>query len=120
MRSYASAASNATQPTLFEPMILSILLAQQKKIMRLEKALDAQPSKLRKLEDGCLMFTLLTLAKLLLGNHEKRERIKQTDNFQQCIYVSGEQTALEGLIDRLCRNQKIASWNFVQKYVSQR
>jgi hypothetical protein len=40
-RSYASAASNATRPILFEPMVLSILLAQQKKIMRLEKALDA-------------------------------------------------------------------------------
>lgn len=40
-RSYASAGSNATQPILFEPMVFSILLSQQKKIMRLEKALDA-------------------------------------------------------------------------------
>ncbi len=40
-RSYASAGSNATQPILFEPMVISILLSQQKKIMRLEKALDA-------------------------------------------------------------------------------
>jgi len=40
-RSYASAGSNATQPILFEPMILSILLSQQKKIRHLEKALDA-------------------------------------------------------------------------------
>jgi hypothetical protein len=40
-RSFASAGSNATQPILFEPMIISILVAQQKKIMRLEKALDA-------------------------------------------------------------------------------
>jgi hypothetical protein len=39
-RSYASAGSNATQPILFEPMIISILLSQQKKIMRLENALD--------------------------------------------------------------------------------
>ncbi|MGE5187598.1 MAG: hypothetical protein ACM3JE_01075 [Betaproteobacteria bacterium] len=39
-RSYASAGSNATQPILFEPMILSILLSQQKKIARLEKRLD--------------------------------------------------------------------------------
>lgn len=39
-RSYASAGSNATQPILFEPMILSILLSQQKKIIRLEKRLD--------------------------------------------------------------------------------
>jgi len=36
-RNYASAGSNATQPILFEPMILSILLFQQKKISRLEK-----------------------------------------------------------------------------------
>lgn len=40
-RSYASAGSNATQPILFEPMMISILLYQQKKIMRLEKKLDA-------------------------------------------------------------------------------
>jgi hypothetical protein len=40
-RSYASAGSNATQPVLFEPMIMSILLFQQKKIIHLKKALDA-------------------------------------------------------------------------------
>jgi hypothetical protein len=39
-RSYASAGSNATQPLLFEPMIISILISQQKKITQLEKALD--------------------------------------------------------------------------------
>jgi hypothetical protein len=40
-RLYASAGSNATQPILFEPMVMSILLFQQKKIYRLEKALNA-------------------------------------------------------------------------------
>ena len=40
-RSYASAGSNATQPILFEPMVISILLSQQKKISQLEKASDA-------------------------------------------------------------------------------
>jgi hypothetical protein len=40
-RLYASAGSNATQPILFEPMVMSILLYQQKKIRKLEKALDA-------------------------------------------------------------------------------
>ena len=40
-RSYASAGSNATQPILFEPMIMSILLSQQKKILQLEKNVDA-------------------------------------------------------------------------------
>jgi hypothetical protein len=39
-RLFASAGSNATQPILFEPMVLSILLFQQKKLHRLEKALD--------------------------------------------------------------------------------
>jgi hypothetical protein len=45
-RLFASAGSNATQPILFEPMVMSILLYQQKKLRRLEKALDAikQPS----------------------------------------------------------------------------
>ena len=40
-RSYASAGSNATQPILFEPMILSMLLSQQKQLQRLEKKLNA-------------------------------------------------------------------------------
>ncbi len=40
-RNYASAGSSATMPILFEPMVMSILLSQQKKIGRLEKALDA-------------------------------------------------------------------------------
>ncbi len=40
-RSYASAGSNATQPILFEPMIMSILLFQQKKLNRLEKTVNA-------------------------------------------------------------------------------
>ena len=40
-RLFASAGSNATQPILFEPMVLSILLFQQRKLKRLEKALDA-------------------------------------------------------------------------------
>jgi hypothetical protein len=40
-RNFASAGSNATMPILFEPMVMSILLSLQKKISRLEKALDA-------------------------------------------------------------------------------
>jgi hypothetical protein len=40
-RSFASAGSNATKPILFEPMVMSILLSLQKKVCRLEKALDA-------------------------------------------------------------------------------
>jgi len=40
-RLFASAGSNATQPILFEPMVMSILLFQQKKLRRLEKTLDA-------------------------------------------------------------------------------
>jgi len=40
-RIYASAGSNATQPILFESMMISMLLFQQKKILRLEKRIDA-------------------------------------------------------------------------------
>ncbi len=40
-RSYASAASNATQPIIFEPMVMSILLFQQKRLQKMEKELDA-------------------------------------------------------------------------------
>jgi hypothetical protein len=39
-RSYASAASNATNAILFEPMAMSILLHLQLKVSRLEKELD--------------------------------------------------------------------------------
>jgi len=40
-RNYASAGSNATRPVLFEPMVLSILLDQQKTLNRLKKELLA-------------------------------------------------------------------------------
>jgi hypothetical protein len=46
-RNFASAGSNATRPVLFEPMVLSILLHQQKRLNKLEKKLVAvseQPS----------------------------------------------------------------------------
>jgi hypothetical protein len=40
-RGYASAGSNAVQPILFEPMIMSMLLSQQVRPQRLEKKLNA-------------------------------------------------------------------------------
>jgi hypothetical protein len=40
-RGYASAGSNAVQPILFEPMIMSMLLSQQIQLQRLQKELDA-------------------------------------------------------------------------------
>jgi hypothetical protein len=40
-RSYASAGSNAVQPILFEPMIMSMLLSQQVRLQKLQKELDA-------------------------------------------------------------------------------
>ncbi len=40
-RNYASAGSNATRPVIFEPMVISILLHQQKKLNQIEKELDA-------------------------------------------------------------------------------
>lgn len=49
-RNHASAGSNATRPTVFEPMIMSILLFQQKKLIRLEKELDAARQKLGQLQ----------------------------------------------------------------------
>jgi hypothetical protein len=44
-RSYASAASNATKPILFEPMVMSILLSQQTRIARLSKEVEDLKSK---------------------------------------------------------------------------
>jgi hypothetical protein len=40
-RSYSSAGSNAVQPVLFEPMIMSMLLSLQKQLGKLQKELDA-------------------------------------------------------------------------------
>jgi hypothetical protein len=40
-RSYASAGSNAVQPILFEPMIISMLLSQQVHLQKLQKELNA-------------------------------------------------------------------------------
>ena len=39
-RIYASAGSNATRPTVFESMVMSILLCQQKILNQLKKELD--------------------------------------------------------------------------------
>jgi len=39
-RSFGSAGSNATNPIIFEPMVMSILLAQQVKIRKLERRLQ--------------------------------------------------------------------------------
>ena len=42
-RNYASAGSNATRPILFEAMVMSILLHQQKILNKLEKESLATP-----------------------------------------------------------------------------
>jgi hypothetical protein len=39
-RSYAMASGNACNPVIFEPMTMSILLAQQKKLQQLERQLS--------------------------------------------------------------------------------
>ena len=39
-RTYASESSCATNPIVFEPMVMSILLFQQKRIMQLERELE--------------------------------------------------------------------------------
>ena len=44
-RNHASAGSNATRPEVFEPMVMSILLEQQKRQIRLEKDLVALKQK---------------------------------------------------------------------------
>jgi hypothetical protein len=51
-RSYASAASNATKPILFEPMVMSILLSQQIRLQRLQKELDELKTKHSGAEQG--------------------------------------------------------------------
>ena len=44
-RTYASESGNATNPIVFEPMVMSILIGQQRRIRELEKKLKAtEPS----------------------------------------------------------------------------
>jgi hypothetical protein len=44
-RNYASESSNATNPIVFEPMVMSILLGQQRRIRELDQKLKAmQPN----------------------------------------------------------------------------
>jgi len=45
-RAFASAGSNAVQPVLFEPMVMSILLSQQEKLQKLEAELDVLKKRL--------------------------------------------------------------------------
>jgi hypothetical protein len=40
-RTFATESSNATNPIIFEPIVMSILLGQQKRILELEKKLKA-------------------------------------------------------------------------------
>jgi hypothetical protein len=48
-RSYASAASNATKPVLFEPMVMSILVSQQIRLEQLQKEVETLKAK-----QGCI------------------------------------------------------------------
>ena len=43
-RNYASAAGNATNPILFEPMVMSVLLHQQVELQKVWKELNAAKS----------------------------------------------------------------------------
>jgi DNA polymerase I len=47
---------------------------------------------------------------------ESGERIRYTDCFNPCIYVSAKQSDLDGLVTKLCNNPKIASLRFTEKY----
>ncbi len=63
------------------------------------------------------MFTLLDFGKVAVWViTETGERVRLTDRFEPCIYVSGEQEDLERLISRLYDNRKIALLKFTQKY----
>ena len=50
-RNNAAAAGNACNPILFEPMVMSILLGQQLKILQLEQELHAA-SKMKSAQEG--------------------------------------------------------------------
>jgi len=53
-RTFASESSNATNPVIFEPMVMSILLGQQKKLRRLELKLQNLPGQ----ENGTLILAV--------------------------------------------------------------
>ena len=48
---------------------------------------------------------------------ENGERLRFSDKFQPNVYASGKQQDIERLASQFYSNQKIASWNYVYKYV---
>ena len=117
-RSFASAGSNATQPILFEPMVISMLLSQQKRIIQLEKALDAVKStaKIRGWIFDVYPTEIGEMAVWIIS--EKGPRIRLTDKFQPKIYVSGTKIDVEKLVGRIYKNPDIADWKFVYKFAN--
>ena len=55
-RSFASAGSNATQPILFEPMMMSIVLSQQKQMLHHQEQMQKMRTELDALKQ-CLSQT---------------------------------------------------------------
>ena len=51
-RRYASAASMATRPLVFEAMVMSVLVAQQKALKEIREELDDLRKKLSQLQEG--------------------------------------------------------------------
>ena len=77
-RTFATESSNATNPIIFEPMVMSILLAQQKRIMQLEKELQGiKPNS--------------TIASEIVTSNTKQ---LQTDQNSQAVSSGGEQRRL--------------------------
>jgi hypothetical protein len=71
-RSYASESSCATNPIIFEPMVISILLAQQVRIMKLQKELEGlNPCKVQPQNSQARTTSQSALGNILLTQEEE-------------------------------------------------
>ena len=119
-RSFASAGSNAAQPILFEPMVMSILLFQQGKLRKMEKELDAlkkhfgQSKPVRGWIFDVYPSNQGEVAVWVIG--EDGERIRLVDGFQPRVYISGTQEDIKRLASTFYRSSHIAWWGFAYKY----
>jgi hypothetical protein len=80
-RSFASAGSNATNPILFKPMVMSILLSPAKKIARLEK-IWMQSNRRPKIHTVFYRYTT-RFWKIMLNHKRNGHRLKTTFLFNK-------------------------------------
>ena len=118
-RSYASAGSNATNPILFEPMVMSILLAPASEDLPIREGFRCNQTAALKFKGWIFDVYPANVGEMAVWIiSENGQRIRLTDKFQPKIYVSGKKEDVEKLVGKIYSNENIANWSFVYKYAN--